>query len=320
MESENQTLINYFILLGLSDDPHLQVLVLLLVLTVYLTTVAGNLLLIMAVSVDSRLHVSMYFFLSNLSFLDICYTTVIIPKMLLNIAVSSKSISFSECFLQVYFYLLMGQTECILLAFMAYDRHVAICNPLHYNVIMNIVSCITMIGVSWVIGCIVSSINIYLIYRLRFCGSPTIDHFFCEGPSLLQLACSDISLNNIFMLAGGTLLLLIPFCLILISYVHIFLVILKIQSGRYKAFSTCMSHITVVILFYGAATVTYMRPIHRTSNVYDKMVAVFYTIITPMLNPLIYSLRNKDVHRALKHLGRSMFISSHRVFQVNKMC
>ncbi|CAN2391856.1 Olfactory receptor [Pristimantis euphronides] len=308
MGIENQTSKN-FILLGLSDNPHLQVILLMVFLIVYISTVAGNFLLIIAVRVDHRLHTSMYYFLSNLSFLDICYTSIIVPKMLVNIAVSSSIISFSGCLLQVFFYLFMGETECVLLAFMAYDRFVAICNPLRYNVIMNIVTCGRMISVSWVTGCIISLIDIYFVYQLKFCGPTTIiDHFFCEAPSLIQLACNDVSVNNIVMLVGSTIVLLIPLSLILFSYVQIFLVILKLQSGRYKAFSTCVSHLIVVILFYGTGIFMYMRPRHRTSSVHDKIVAVFYTIITPILNPLIYSLRNKDVHRALKQLERSVVI------------
>ncbi|XP_056408897.1 olfactory receptor 2D3-like [Hyla sarda] len=308
MEFENQTSINAFILLGLSDNSDLQIILFLLFFIVYMATVAGNVLLILAVRVNSRLHVSMYFFLANLSFLDICYTSIILPKMLVNIAASSKCISFSGCFLQLYFYLLMGETECVLLAFMAYDRFVAICNPLRYNVIMNAMSCLGMISVSWVTGCIISSIDLYFTYQLQFCGPATINHFFCEGPSLLQLACSDISENNIVMLVGSTILLLVPLSLILYSYVHIFLVILKIQSGRYKAFSTCTSHLIVVIIFYGTGIFMYMQPRHRSSDVSGKIIAIFYTIITPMLNPLIYSLRNKDVHQALRQVGKSMVI------------
>ncbi|XP_069830424.1 olfactory receptor 13C4-like, partial [Dendropsophus ebraccatus] len=295
---------NEFLLLGLSENPKIQVILFQIFLLFYMSTVFGNFLLIVAVRIDSRLHNSMYFFLSNLSILDICYTSIIVPKMLVNIAISSRNISFAGCLLQVYFYLFMGETECILLAFMAYDRYVAICNPLHYNVIMNTVSCVRMISVSWVTGCIISSIDIYFVYQLRFCGPVTIDHFFCEAPSLLQLACSDISANNIVTMVGSSILLIIPVCLILFSYFKIFLVLVKIGSGRYKAFSTCVSHLIVVIVFYGTATFMYMKPRYSSTEVTDKMVSVFYTVVTPMLNPLIYSLRNKDVQRALRRMTK----------------
>ncbi|KAG9468111.1 hypothetical protein GDO78_013738 [Eleutherodactylus coqui] len=304
MEFANQTKI---ILLGLSENPQIQVVLFQIFLFFYMSTILGNLLLIAAVRVDSRLHHSMYFFLSNLSFLDICYTSIIIPKMLVNIAVSSQSISFSGCLLQVYFYLLMGETECILLAFMAYDRYVAICNPLLYNVIMNTVSCVKMICASWVIGCIISSIDMYFLSKLRYCRSTTtIDHFFCEAPSLIELACSDISANNIVMIVGSTILLIVPVSLILFSYMQISLVLIKIRSQRYKAFSTCLSHLIVVIIFYGTALFMYMRPRYKTKEATDKMVSVFYTVVTPMLNPLIYSLRNKDVQRALRRMKKYM--------------
>ncbi|XP_040285749.1 olfactory receptor 2D3-like [Bufo bufo] len=304
MEIINSTEIKEFILLGLSENPKIQVILFQLFLLLYMSTVLGNLLLIVAVRTDHRLHHSMYFFLSNLSFLDICYTSIIVPKMLVNIAISSKNISFAGCLLQVYFYLFMGETECILLAFMAFDRYVAICTPLHYNMIMNTVSCVRMICISWVIGCIISSIDIYFIYQLRFCGPVTIDHFFCETPSLLQLACNDISSNNIVTIVGGSLLLIIPVCLILFSYVQIFLVLVKVGSRRYKTFSTCVSHLIVVTIFYGTATFMYMKPRYSATEVTDKMVSVFYTVVTPMLNPLIYSLRNKDIRRALRQMKK----------------
>ncbi|XP_075719904.1 olfactory receptor 2D3-like [Rhinoderma darwinii] len=308
MEFVNKTKINKFILLGLSQNPQIQVILFQIFLLCYMSTLLGNLLLMVAVRMDSRLHHSMYFFLVNLSFLDICYTSIIVPKMLVNIAVSSKNISFAGCLLQVYFYLLMGETECILLAFMAYDRYVAICKPLHYNMIMNPVLCFRMISVSWVTGCIISSIDIYFMSHLRFCGPTTIDHFFCEAPSLLQLSCSDISVNNIVTMVGSSILLVVPVCLILFSYMHIFLVLVKIRSRRFKAFSTCVSHLIVVIIFYGTATSMYMRPRYSATNVTDKMVSVFYTVVTPMLNPVIYSLRNKDVGRALRRMKKWMAV------------
>ncbi|XP_077345304.1 olfactory receptor 13C3-like [Lithobates pipiens] len=304
MAAENQSIVIEFILLGLTDNPNIQLWLFQLFTLVYMTTLAGNILLILAVRTDNHLHNPMYFFLSNLSFLDICYTSIIMPKMLLNIVLSANFFSYTGCVLQVYFYLLMGETECILLGFMAYDRYVAICNPLRYNVIMNTISCTRMIGASWVAGGSIASFDIYFICQLKFCGHVTINHFFCEAPSLHQLSCGDISVNNIVTLVGGSILLLIPLCLILFSYIQIFLVTVRLPSGRYKAFSTCISHLIVVTIFYGTAIFMYMRPRHSGTEVIDKMVSVFYTIFTPMLNPLIYSLRNKDVQKALGHLGR----------------
>ncbi|XP_072000356.1 olfactory receptor 2D3-like [Engystomops pustulosus] len=268
-----------------------------------MTTVTGNGLIMVSVRVDRRLHNSMYYFLANLSFLDILNTSVIVPNMLTNIVTSRRTISYVGCLLQVYCFLLLAETQCILLAFMAYDRYVAICDPLHYNVTMNTVSCVRMISISWVTGGIISTIDIYFIYELRFCGPITIDHFFCEAPSLLQSSCSDISVDNIVMLVGGSILLIVPLSLILYSYVQIIFELLKIRSRRYKAFSTCVSHLIVVIIFYGTAMFMYLNPRQKTS-VSDKMVSVFYTMITPMMNPFIYSLRNKDVHQALRHLGK----------------
>ncbi|XP_073485110.1 olfactory receptor 5AP2-like [Aquarana catesbeiana] len=304
MATENQSTVTEFILLGLTDNPNMQLWLFQIFSLVYMTTLAGNILLLVAVRTDNHLHNPMYLFLTNLSFLDICYTSIIVPKMLLNIALSAKNISYTGCVLQVYFYLFMGETECILLAFMAYDRYVAICNPLRYNVIMNIVSCTRMIGFSWMAGCSIASFDIYFICQLKFCGHITINHFFCEAPSLLQLSCGDITVNNIITLVGGSILLLIPLCLILFSYIQIFLVIVKLPSGQYKAFSTCISHLIVVTIFYGTAIFMYMRPRNSDTEVTDKMVSVFYTIVTPMLNPLIYSLRNKDVQKAIGQLGR----------------
>ncbi|XP_063775255.1 olfactory receptor 5AP2-like [Pseudophryne corroboree] len=306
MSNLNQSSVKEFILLGLSDNPDMQVPLFQLFLMIYMSTLAGNILLIMAVRVDNHLHTPMYFFLSNLSFLDICYTSIIVPKMLVNIAISSKSITSAGCYLQVYFYLFLGETECILLASMAYDRYVAICNPLRYNVIMDTASCIRMISVCWMTGSVVSSVDIVYTCKLSFCGHITIDHFFCEAPSLLQLSCSDITVNNILTLVGATRFLLAPIALILFSYIQIFLVVVRLPSGRYKAFSTCVSHLIVVVIFYGTAMFMYLRPRYSSIEFTDKMVSVFYTIVTPMLNPLIYSLRNKDVQRALSLLGRSI--------------
>ncbi|XP_072265670.1 olfactory receptor 2D3-like [Pyxicephalus adspersus] len=302
MYSDNQSSVAEFILLGLSGDPFVQVLLFSFFFVVYMTTLVGNLLLIVAVKTDKRLHVSMYFFLASLSFLDICYPSIIVPKMLANLLSQKKSISFTGCATQVYFYLFMAETECILLALMAYDRYVAICNPLHYNMIMNTKVCFWMISMSWLTGGIVSSIDMYFIFSLTFCGPNTINHFFCEAPLLMQLSCSDITSTNIIQLVGTTILLFIPLSLILISYFQIIATIMGIHSLKYKTFSTCISHLLVVVIFYGTGIFMYIRPEHSVIEDTDKMVAIFYTTITPMVNPLIYSLRNKDVQRSMKKL------------------
>ncbi|XP_063775251.1 olfactory receptor 2D3-like [Pseudophryne corroboree] len=305
MESGNYSKVTEFILLGLSTDPVLQIPLFQFFLIVYMTTVVGNVVLIAAVRVDTRLHKPMYLFLVNLSFVDICYTSITVPKMLANILTVNKSISFSGCLVQVYCFLLLVETECVLLAFMAYDRFVAICNPLRYNTIMKSVVCVKMVSASWLTGGIISSVDIFALSHLTYCGPNTINHFFCEATYLLQLSCSDLSLANVVKHVGSFAVLLAPLSFILYSYVNIIRAVFRIQSRRYKAFSTCVSHLIIVILFYGSALFIYMRPEH-TANLADKILSVFYTVITPMLNPIIYSLRNKDVHGALKNIGKSL--------------
>ncbi|XP_068089293.1 olfactory receptor 2D3-like [Hyperolius riggenbachi] len=309
MYSENQSDVTEFILLGLSEDPKVQVVLFPIFLIIYMTTLVGNLLLIVAVRMDRRLHNSMYIFLANLSILDICFTSVIVPNVLVNFLSLKKSISYTGCAMQVFFYLFLAETECVLLAFMAYDRYVAICHPLHYNTIMDTMACLWMITLSFLIGCIISSLDLYFTFRLTYCGPNTINHFFCEVPLLMQLSCSDISSVNILKLVSSAIVLLTPLLLILISYVHIIVAIMRISSGRYKAFSTCVSHLVVVVILYGTALFMYIRPEHSVTQGTDKIVAVFYTAITPVLNPLIYSLRNKDVHRAIRRLHITTLIS-----------
>ncbi|CAI9617156.1 unnamed protein product [Staurois parvus] len=302
MLTGNQSTVSEFILLGLSVDPLVQILLFFIFLAIYITTLAGNLLLIVAVRTDKHLHTSMYIFLSSLSFLDIFYTSTVVPKMLSNFLSLKKSISFAGCAIQFFFFLFLGETECILLALMAYDRYVAICNPLQYNMIMNTMVCVRMISMAWLTGCIISSIDTYFTFRLTYCGPNTINHFFCEGPLLIQLSCSDLSAVNILKLVLTTILLFIPLSLILMSYLRIIITITTIHLGKNKAFSTCVSHLTVVVIYYGTSICMYIRPEDSVPEDVDKMVAVFYTMITPMLNPLIYSLRNKDVQRAMRKL------------------
>ncbi|XP_063297666.1 olfactory receptor 2D3-like [Pelobates fuscus] len=304
MKCVNGSGVTEFILLGLTTDRNTQLMLFVVFLTIYMATLAGNVLLIVTVKTDNRLHSSMYLFLANLSFMDVCYTSIIVPRMLADFVTNRKSISLMGCLIQIYFYLFLGESECILLAFMAYDRYVAICNPLRYNIIMNMIACARMIIFAWMTGCAISSADIYVTYRLKYRGTNIIDHFFCEAPSLMQLSCSDVSANKVLLLAGGALLLILPMILILCSYIQIIVCIIRIRSGGSKSFSTCFSHLIVVVLFYGTAMFTYMRPRHSVTDAADKLVSVFYTIITPMLNPLIYSLRNKDVQRAMGRIGR----------------
>ncbi|KAG8548238.1 hypothetical protein GDO81_026021 [Engystomops pustulosus] len=308
----NYSQVMEFTLLGFSTPPMVEVVLFQVFLILYMSTVAGNLLLILAVGCSHHLHTSMYILLANLSFLDICFTTITIPKMLSNFLMEKKSISFASCLIQVYAFLVLGETECVLLAFMAYDRYVAISNPLRYSTIMRTTTCVRMIGCSWLIGGLISSVDMYYLYRLRYCGVTTIDHFFCEAPSLMRLSCCDHSILDVIKLIGSTILLLVPLLCILYSYTHIILAVLKVNSRRYKAFSTCLSHLIVVMFFYGSAIIMYMKPEH-SGHMLDKLLSVFYTIVTPMLNPIIYSLRNKDVRGAITDLWRSTIMSKSQV-------
>ncbi|XP_063297654.1 olfactory receptor 13C2-like [Pelobates fuscus] len=307
METRNHSTVTEFILLGLSTDPTIQVVLFTLFLAIYTATLASNGLLILVVTFDHRLHNSMYFFLANLSLLDIGYTSITIPKMIVNFLAEKKTISFTGCFVQAYFFIFFGISECILLTFMAYDRYVAICNPLRYNMVMNRTACGQMIRVAWVTGCFTSSVDIVFIVQLSFCSSNVVNHFFCEAPTLVQLSCSDLSLTNVVKLVGSSTMILVPLLLIVLSYVRIITTIMKFDSGKYQAFSTCFSHLIVVVIFYGAAVFLYMTPEHGGA-ITVKVVSVMYTVVTPLLNPLIYSLRNRNVHRALGKLIKTAAI------------
>ncbi|XP_018429793.1 PREDICTED: olfactory receptor 2D3-like [Nanorana parkeri] len=309
MYTGNQSTVTEFILLGLSSDPLVQIVLFHIFLIIYMIALSGNILLMVAVRTDKRLHTSMYIFLCSLSFLDICYTSSIVPNTLVHFLLVKKTISFIGCAVQFFFSLFLGVTECLLLAFMSYDRYVAICSPLHYNMIMTIRVSLMMISMSWVTGSIVSSIDTCFTFTLTFCGPNTINHFFCELPLMLKLSCSDISTVNILKMVGTAIVLIIPLSLILISYIRIIAAVMTIRAGKNKAFSTCISHLVVVVIFYGTAMFMYGRPEHSVTADTDKRVAVFYTMITPMLNPLIYSLRNKDVQRAMSRLLVVVFLS-----------
>lgn len=290
-----------FMLVGLTDSKEIQLVLSVLFLLIYMLTVLGNIGMILIIHLDVQLHTPMYFFLTHLSFLDLSYSTVITPKTLQNTLTSIKNISFMGCFTQLYFFVLLAASECFILSSMAYDRYVAICNPLHYPVIMSPRRSYTLITVSYMIGVLDSSVTVFCLSTLDFCNSKVIHHFFCDTFPILALSCSDTynAEATIFVLAGSTLLL--SLITISSSYVSILSTILKINSssGKHKAFSTCASHLIGVTVFYGTMIFTYLKPSTSYSLGKDQVASVFYTIVIPMLNPLIYSLRNKEVKSAV---------------------
>ncbi|XP_063291655.1 olfactory receptor 1F1-like [Pelobates fuscus] len=290
-----------FLLLGLSDISDHRILLFMCFLIMYLLNLLGNSTIIFLVRSNSNLRTPMYFFLGNLSFVDMCSTSTIVPKMLANIILTS-SLYLAECIVQLYFFLVFACTECFILAIMAYDRFVAICSPLHYSMMISNRLCAMLIIVSWLSSALHSLLHSLMASTLKFCGINTIHHFFCDMTPLLHLTCSDTSLNKLLIYTEGGLPVLIPFIIVLTSYVRIISTIVKIRSrdGRSKAFSTCSSHLIVVILFYGTIFFMYMRPSSSFTVNYDRIVSVVYTIVAPMLNPFIYTLRNKEVKGALK--------------------
>ncbi|KAG9463094.1 olfactory receptor 5V1-like [Eleutherodactylus coqui] len=303
MEQLNETTVKSFVLLGLSIVPHLQAIYFLLFLIIYTITLSGNVLLIVVVRINSNLHTPMYFFLSNLSFIDICFSSTVVPKILVNTLSHDKSISFVGCASQMFFSLELGATECVILAVMAYDRYVAICNPLRYLIIMNKRLCHCLAAGCWITIFIIAMGFAISTFQLPYCKSNHISHFFCEMPPLFKISCRDTLFNEVAVYIAGGLIALASFLLTLISYFGIISTILKIRSseGRYKAFSTCASHLTVVSLYYGTIVFMYLRPRHSYSPVRDRAVSVLYTVVTPMLNPIIYSIRNKDVKGTLQN-------------------
>ncbi|CAI9542888.1 unnamed protein product [Staurois parvus] len=302
MEDINQTSPERFILLGLSNVPYLQAIFFLLFFMMYIMTLSGNLLLIIVVRINPKLQTPMYFFLSNLSVIDICFSSTIVPKLLVNTVVMDRSISMLGCAVQMYFHLALGSTECIILAVMAYDRFAAICRPLHYNTIMNKKICASLAVGSWSMSFMNSAIHVTFTFHLAYCKSPYIHHFFCEIPLFLRMSCQDTWLNEIAMYIGASVIVMCSFILTLTSYVHIIYTILNIRSshGRQKAFSTCVSHLIVVVLYYGTIMFVYLRPLSTYSPETDKTVSIIYTTVTPMLNPIIYSIRNEKVKNTIK--------------------
>ncbi|KAG8584032.1 hypothetical protein GDO81_008647, partial [Engystomops pustulosus] len=302
MENFNQTSQREFILLGLSDVPYIQYICFALFLIMYLITLSGNVLLIVGVWINERLQTPMYFFLSNLSIIDICFSSTIVPRILMNTVSTDRSISLVGCALQMYFHMALGAAECVILAVMAYDRFVAICRPLHYLTIISKKMCIGLASIAWSAGFGGASIHVTLTFQLPFCKSHHVNHFFCEMPPFFKLSCKDTQLNEIVMYIAAQIIILFAFFLTFISYVRIISTILKIIStqGRDKAFSTCASHLLVVSMYFGPSIFMYLKPRSAQSPEIDKVMSLVYTAVTPMLNPIIYSMRNKDVTDTIK--------------------
>ncbi|XP_055969261.1 olfactory receptor 18-like [Sorex fumeus] len=295
-----------FLLLGLSDDPQVQFVIFCLFLSMYLVTITGNLLIILAITSDPHLHTPMYFFLSILSTADIGFTSTTVPKMIWNIHTRSRAISHADCLVQLTFFYLFGCLDSAILAVMAYDRFVAICHPLHYPIIMNPHLCSLLLLASVCISLMESQVHCLMMSQLTFCTRVEIPHFFCDLPQLLSLSCGDTSMDNMLMYILATIFGGVPVSGMLYSYFRIVSSVLRISStgGRYKAFSTCGSHLTVVCLFYGTAFAVYLSSAVSHSPRKVAVSSVVYTTIVPMLNPFIYSLRNKDINRAFQKLLR----------------
>uniref|UniRef100_A0A673TLC1 Olfactory receptor n=1 Tax=Suricata suricatta TaxID=37032 RepID=A0A673TLC1_SURSU len=309
MALENHSTITEFLLLGLSTDPHVQALLFVLFLNIYLLTIMGNLLLLLVIRADSHLHTPMYFFLSHLSFLDLSLSSATVPRMLKDLLSEIKTISVRGCLTQGFFVFITAGTEAFLLSAMAYDRYVAICHPLLYGQMMRKQLCVQLVSGSWGLGFLNALINILLAANLDFCESHTISHYSCEVPSLFPLSCSDVSTNLLVLLCSTLLHGFGTFFPIISSYARIVSTILSISStsGRSKAFSTCSSHLTAVIFFYGSGFFRYLMP--TSGSPLELIFSVQYGVITPMLNPLIYSLKNKEVKAAVRRtLGKYLYM------------
>ncbi|XP_047375242.1 olfactory receptor 5A2-like [Sciurus carolinensis] len=308
----NNTVVTKFILLGFSDHPQMKTSLFVLFLGIYLLTMAWNLSLIVLIRMDSHLHRPMYFFLSNLSFLDIYYVSSTSPKMLSDIVTEQKTISFVGCATQYFVFCGMGLSECFLLATMAYDRYAAICNQLLYSALISHTLCLKMVAGAYVGGFLSSLIETYSVYHHDFCGPNTINHFFCDLPPVLALSCSDTFSSQVVNFLVGVVVGVASVLIILISYGYIVAAVLRIRSakGRTKAFSTCASHLTAVTLFYGSGLFMYMRPSSSYSLNRDKVVSIFYAVVIPMMNPIIYSFRNKDIKSAIKKAVKRDYVLS----------
>ncbi|XP_044536651.1 olfactory receptor 1038-like [Gracilinanus agilis] len=306
MAKFNFTQVTEFILKGITDRPELQAPLFLVFSAIYMVTVVGNIGLIMLIRIDSRLHTPMYFFLSHLAFVDFCYSSAITPKMLVHFVVEKNIISFNACAVQVGCFVTFVITECYILASMAYDRYVAICHPLLYSVIMSHKLCILLVAIAYIYSFLVSLSNTIVTFRLSYCGNNVINHFYCDDVALLPLSCSKTHTKQMLIFAFAGLNTICSSLIIFISYIFIIAAILRIHSaeGRFKAFSTCGSHMMTITILYGTLIFMYLQPKSKDSLDTDKIAAVFYTVVIPMLNPIIYSLRNKDVKEALKKSGK----------------
>ncbi|XP_048372505.1 olfactory receptor 5V1-like [Sphaerodactylus townsendi] len=302
MKTQNETDLTEFIILGFKRLKKVRHLLFTGFFIIYLFTMLWNAFIITVTIVDQKLRTPMYFFLGNLSFLDICYTSTTIPQMLAHLLSDKNTIPYMGCLLQVYFFFSFVGTECLLLAVMAFDRYVAICNPLRYTLIIGKVICLQLATACWVGGFLNSVVHTTFAFQLPFCGDNQIDAFYCDIPPLLKLSCGDTSFNLILLWSVGIFIAWTPFICILLSYIYIFSTVLKIQSseGRQKAFSTCSLHITVVLLYYGSSLFTYLISNFSPTSDNAKLIPVIYSVLTPLLNPIIYTLRNKDVKNAWK--------------------
>ncbi|EDL33684.1 olfactory receptor family 1 subfamily AD member 6 [Mus musculus] len=303
MVRENQSTAIEFLLLGIAGQSKEEEVIFGMFLWMYLVTVCGNLLIILAISCDPHLHTPMYFFLANLSSVDICFSSVTVPKALVNYMLGIKTISYTECMTQIYFFITFINMDGFLLSVMAYDRYVAICHPLHYTMMMRPRLCVLLVAISWAITNLHALLHTLLMVRLTFCSHNAMHHFFCDPYPILKLSCSDTFINDITAFTVGGLTSITPFTCITVSYGYILSNVLKFPSiqGIRKALSTCGSHLTVVSLFYGAILGVYMHP-SSTYSVQDMVATAFFTVVTPMVNPFIYSLRNRDVKGALRKL------------------
>ncbi|XP_048372416.1 LOW QUALITY PROTEIN: olfactory receptor 5V1-like [Sphaerodactylus townsendi] len=300
----NQTAVREFVFLGFSHFPEPHALFFVLFLTMYVTTLFGNGLILATAFLDSSFHTPMYYFIRHLSFLDMCYTSVTLPHVLKNLLAESKTISFQGCLVQLYFLVAFVGVECLLLAVMAYDRYVAICHPLTYTLLMNRTLCAQLVGASWTCGLLNSVLHTAMTCLVPFCASHNLDHVFCDVPQLLKLSCADTFLNQITLVVVTMLLGVSPFLCIMVSYIHIVSAVLRIRTsqGRRKAFSTCASHLTVVTLFFSSGMFNYNRPGSSYPAYLDTLASVLYNVVTPMLNPIIYCLRNKEMKEAVKRV------------------
>ncbi|XP_037697023.1 putative olfactory receptor 5AK3 [Choloepus didactylus] len=309
MTHGNGTEVTEFFLLGFSAQHRFRHVLFIVFLLIYVTSMVGNIGMILLIKADSRLQTPMYFFLQNLAFVDICYTTAITPKTLQNLILENKSISLMGCVMQGWVYGTFATNDCYLLAAMAVDRYVAICKPLHYSTVMSRTVCIQLVAGSYVIGSINSSIHTGFTFSLSFCKSHTINHFFCDAVPIIAISCSDIGINLMLLVVFVGFNLTFTMSVVIFSYIYILASILKVPStaGRKKAFSTCTSHLTAVTIFYGTFFYMYLQPHSNNSQEPMKVASIFYGIVIPMLNPLIYSLRNKEVKEALKAVGNKFF-------------